>query len=105
MSDAELQAWYRQIEDRVRTATNPVRFQLVDDSSNHSGNTEGTHIQLVVVSDAFLNKTPVARHQLVYKALATELAGKLHALSLHLCTAEEWAADQRVPDLPDCAGS
>lgn len=52
---------------------------------------DGYHYQLVVVSDAFTNKTSVARQQWVYKKLNSFITtGTLHALSMKTWTKEEW---------------
>ena len=40
------------------------------------------HWQAVIVSAAFAGVGPVARHRLVYRALAEEMKGPIHALSL-----------------------
>lgn len=52
---------------------------------------DGYHYQLVVVSDAFNDKSSVARQQWVYKKLKDFItAGTLHALSMKTWTKEEW---------------
>lgn len=44
------------------------------------------HYRAEIVSAAFLGKTPVEQHQLVYGALAEEMKGPIHALSLKTST-------------------
>jgi BolA family transcriptional regulator, general stress-responsive regulator len=72
----------------------PVRLELVDDSQRHAGHAgarpEGeTHFALTIVSAVFAGLSRVARQRLVYTALATELASRVHALSLTTRTPEE----------------
>jgi BolA protein len=72
----------------------PVRLELVDESNRHVGHAgarpEGeTHFALTIVSAAFVGMSRVARQRLVYAALAAELAGRVHALSLTTLTPEE----------------
>ena len=72
----------------------PVRLKLVDESERHAGHAgarpEGeTHFALTIVSAAFAGMSRVARQRLVYEALAAELAGRVHALSLRARTPEE----------------
>jgi BolA protein len=72
----------------------PVRLDLVDESHRHAGHLgarpEGeTHFTLTIVSAAFAGMSRVARQRLVYAALAAELAGRVHALSLTTLTPEE----------------
>lgn len=67
-----------------------------------------THFKVVVVSSAFEGKSSVARHQLVYRALAEELRPKkdggagVHALAITSRTPEEWAASPRANESPLC---
>lgn len=47
----------------------------------------------------------VRRHQAIYKVLAEELAGPVHALALHLYSPEEWeATGHTAPESPNCMG-
>jgi stress-induced morphogen len=43
---------------------------------------DGDHYAALVVSKAFLGKSKVQQHQLVYKALKGKMGGELHALAL-----------------------
>lgn len=47
------------------------------------------HYRLEITSDAFIGKSRVARHQLVYKALSSVIGGDLHALSIQALTPDE----------------
>jgi BolA family transcriptional regulator, general stress-responsive regulator len=69
----------------------PSRLDIVDDSHRHVGHVghpggagQGgeTHFTVTLVSAAFAGLSRVARQRLVYEALAEELAGGVHALSL-----------------------
>lgn len=51
---------------------------------------DGTHFEAVVVSDAFVGKNRVQRHQLVYQALGERMRGEIHALSMKTYTPDEW---------------
>lgn len=42
----------------------------------------GDHYQLEVASNAFVGKSPVARHRMVYGCFKDVLGGALHALAL-----------------------
>ncbi len=85
----------------------PNYLELVNESMSHAGYFEGkeSHFKLTIVSDAFDNKRPVARHQMVY-AIASELltsqGGTVHALAIHAYTPTEWQGES--PDSPQCAG-
>ena len=71
------------IENKLRAAFQPSELQLVDDSYKHRNHAAGAgraHYSLRIVSAAFLGQAGVARHRAIYKVLADELAGPLHAL-------------------------
>ncbi|HXC89906.1 MAG TPA: BolA family protein [Stellaceae bacterium] len=72
----------------------PARLHIVDESHRHAGHAgarpEGeTHFAVTVVAAAFAGHNRVARQRLVYQALAEELAGRVHALSLTTLTPDE----------------
>lgn len=53
---------------------------------------DGSHFEAIVVSKAFEGKRPVARQQLVYGTVQSEISsGALHALSLKTLTPAEVA--------------
>jgi BolA protein len=96
----------RRIEARLSGAMPVVHIEVVNESHMHSvpPNSE-THFKVVLVSSEFDGKRPVARHQLIYRLLADELANGVHALALHTYTDAEWR--QRAggaPDSPQCRG-
>lgn len=94
------------IEAALTAGLQPQFMELVNESHMHSvpANSE-THFKAVLVAEAFEGKRSVARHQMVYKLLAEQLAGPVHALALHTYTAEEWAGrEQGAPVSPDCKG-
>jgi BolA protein len=96
----------QQVRDQLSQAFAPTHLELDNESHMHSvpANSE-THFRLVLVSDRFAGKRPVARHQLVYGELADLLAGPVHALAMHLYDDGEWAARQApAPASPACHG-
>jgi BolA family transcriptional regulator, general stress-responsive regulator len=77
----------QRIERKLRQSFAPRSLTIIDDSHKHQGHSgwrEGgeTHFTVAIVSDAFLGKSRVDRHRLVNAALAEELAGGVHALSI-----------------------
>lgn len=82
------------IQTKLTAALGPVRLDVVDDSESHRGHggwREGgeTHFDVVAVSAAFEGKSRVARQRLVLDALAEELSGPVHALSMRCLTPAE----------------
>ena len=92
------------IEQKVAAAIQPLHLELLNESHMHAGPRTDSHFKLVAVATAFEGLTKVRRHQLLYRLLADELAGPVHALALHLYTPAEWE-QQAVPASPLCAGS
>ena len=53
---------------------------------------DGAHFEALIVSQAFAGKSRVARHQLVNRALGSQMGNEIHALSMKTLTPEEWRA-------------
>lgn len=75
------------IQDKLTAAFQPTRLEVVDDSHRHAGHAgarEGgeSHFNVTIESPAFAGTARVARQRMVYHALAEELAGPVHALSV-----------------------
>ena len=64
----------------------PSRLELIDESAQHAGHAGakngGGHYRLLLVSAAFVGKSSVARHRMIYSALGELMHGKIHALSI-----------------------
>lgn len=76
-------------------ALNPVAVHVVDDSSAHAGHagameSGGGHFHLTIVSEAFQGKNAVARHRMVYAALADLMQQKIHALQIEAMTPDQF---------------
>ena len=85
------------IREKVTTALTPIRLEVTDDSHLHAGHVGArpqgeTHFRLTIVSPHFDGKSRVERQRMVYRVLAEELAGPVHALALTTITADEDAA-------------
>ncbi len=80
-------AIFEAIQHKLTSAFQPLRLEIEDDSDRHHGhagaNPEGeSHFNVLIESAAFEGAPKVARQRMVYRALAEELAGPLHALSV-----------------------
>ena len=79
------------IESMLRAALEPAELAVRDDShlhAGHAGASEGSHFTVVLSSQRFAGLSRVARHRLVYDALAPlMMRGGIHALAI----------DARVP--------
>ena len=94
-----------QIETALTEILTPVVLDVVNESSQHNVPPDSeTHFKVVIVSEQFVGRRKVARHQQVYGAVAEQLAGPVHALALHTYTPEEWEVQGSSPQSPDCMG-
>ncbi|UDF37568.1 UNVERIFIED_ORG: BolA family transcriptional regulator [Shinella sp. XGS7] len=81
-----------EIEARLRAALAPSELVLRDDSALHAGHAgarEGGHYHALIVSERFRNLPRVARHRLVYDALAELMKRGIHAMAIDARTPEE----------------
>jgi BolA protein len=74
---------------KLVTALAPSRLDIDDDSARHAGHAGAaggaggeTHFNIAIVSEAFDGLGRLQRQRLVHAALAEELAGPVHALSI-----------------------
>ena len=65
-----------------------ARAALVPDPHRSPGTGE-SHFTIKVVSAAFAGKSRLERHRMVNRALAAELAGKIHALAVTALAPDE----------------
>ena len=94
------------IHDDLVRAFAPAALEVLDESGNHNvpAGSE-SHFKVVVVSEGFAGQTLVARHRAVNRALATQLDGPVHALSIIALTPEQWAErGGEIPASPPCLG-
>ena len=64
----------------------PSRLEIVDDSFRHAGHEGakggGGHYSLTIVSPQFAGKNTLARHRMIYTALAPMMQAQIHALAI-----------------------
>lgn len=94
------------IEQKVIDRFKPVYLEVRNESHMHNVPLGSeSHFKITVVSDLFEDKMLIARHRLLNETLAAELAGPVHALSLHPMTPGEWQEKGgQVPRSPPCLG-
>lgn len=88
------------IEQRLREVLEAEPVEVVDESHLHAGHAGarggGGHFRALVVSARFRGASRIERQRMVFGALAGEMGGEIHALSMRTLTPEEWA--QRSAD-------
>jgi BolA protein len=81
-----------ELESLLRRELAPLSLALHDDSAAHAGHAgarEGAHFTVRIVSPRFAGLRPLARHRLVYDAVAPLLPGRIHALQIDALAPEE----------------
>jgi acid stress-induced BolA-like protein IbaG/YrbA len=74
----------RQVADLIRQAIPDAQIDVRSD--------DNTHFAAVLVGAAFEGVRPIARHQMVYRALGERVGREIHALSIEAYTPQEWSA-------------
>ncbi len=94
------------ITSALRTSLDPLHLEVINESHMHSVPPGSeTHFKVVAVSDSFHNQSLVFRHRTVNELLAEQIAGPVHALSIHAMTPQEWEQKGRTTeDSPLCLG-
>ncbi len=93
------------IHNKISSNYTISHYELLNESHMHAGPATDSHFKLILVSPDFTGLSLVKRHQSVYKVLAEELAGAVHALALHTHTDTEWSElENTVPKSPQCLG-
>ena len=77
-------------------AVEPEVLELYDESGEHIGHAGardgGGHYRVLIVSSRFRGMTQLARHRLVYQAVADLMQRQIHALAITAYTPEEMEA-------------
>jgi len=83
---------------RIRTAIErqlaPIEIRVHDESAlhiGHAGSREGGHFRVHVVSERFRGLNRVARHRMVYQAVADLMGRSVHALAVEARAPDESA--------------
>lgn len=81
------------IKARLDAALSPLHLTIRDDSAlhaRHAGAAAGGHFNVTIVCAAFIGKTRLARHRLVYETLADMIERGIHALAIAAYAPEEF---------------
>ena len=94
---------HKSIESSLRLRFAPTFLQVINESSSHNvAKNSETHFKVVVVSAHFDGIRLLERHRLVHDALASQLRGPVHALSITAKTPAQW--DGSIRKSPPCLG-
>lgn len=81
------------IKQKLNDAIKPETIEIIDNSAAHAGHagiqSGGGHYNVTIVATAFIDKSLVQRHQLIYQALGDLMKDKIHALGINALTPSE----------------
>ncbi len=94
------------LEQTLGKALSPTHLEVVNESGMHNvPKGSETHFKVIAVSEQFSEMPLLARHRMINELLADEIAGPIHALSLHPMTPGEWIRQRQAStDSPLCLG-
>ena len=78
------------LQERLVSALQPFHLEVLDESAAHAGHAgadgtgQGTHFRVRIGSRAFDGLSRVAKHRLVYDALAQLTDQGMHALAIEI---------------------
>ncbi len=92
------------IKEKLINEFKPKHLEVINESYKHSVPKDSeTHFKLVIVSNEFKNKSTIEIHRKIYNMFIDEMGdkkdNKLHALSIHTKTEDDWKS---VLESPDC---
>ncbi|MDQ8756466.1 BolA family protein [Sphingosinicella sp. LHD-64] len=87
MTDTSIGPVAAEIERRLRTALNPTRLAVINDSDKHRGHAghDGSgesHFTVEIESPAFAGKTRLERQRAVNAAIGDLMQERVHALAI-----------------------
>lgn len=96
----------QQIEASLIAEIAALHLEVINESNNHNVPPGSeSHFKVVMVAEAFLGQSLINRHRRINTILAQQLAGPVHALSMHLYTSAEWTLKRGdAPMSPPCLG-
>ena len=94
------------IKTKLQRAFSPEHMEVINESGKHNVPPGSeSHFKVVLVTRGFEKKALIDRHREINDILADELNSRIHALSLHTFTPDEWRARNKPPRrTPPCLG-
>ncbi|XP_025071070.1 bolA-like protein 1 isoform X1 [Alligator sinensis] len=93
------------IRSKLQRELEPSQLEVHNESHQHAVPPGAeTHFKVVIASSRFAGLPLLQRHRLVNEILQAELAGPVHALSIHAKTPEQWDQNASVSRSPACLG-
>ena len=88
------------VEQKLTDNLELLHFEVKDFTGrhlNHEQHDGGFHLEAIIVSENFINKSLIDRHKLIYTALGELLKHEIHAFSMKTLTPDEWESKKNEP--------
>ena len=86
------------MRERLEQRLAPETVEIIDESHKHVGHAGAKdgrgHFAVNVVADAFVDKSLIQRHRMVYEAMGGLMETDIHALSINARTPAEASASE-----------
>ncbi|QJC36508.1 BolA/IbaG family iron-sulfur metabolism protein [Enterobacteriaceae endosymbiont of Donacia simplex] len=82
----------KRIENKIISKLKPIYLKINNTSQNHDNKKNNfliTHLEIIIVSNLFNNKSLITRHRLIYHIIGNKFKN-IHSLSLNTYTLSEW---------------
>lgn len=86
----------KKIKKKIISKLQPIYLKINDNSQYHdhlknNNNIKNliTHLEIIIVSNLFINKSLITRHRLIYYIIG-KIINNIHSLSLNTYTLSEW---------------
>jgi len=83
------------MEKRLKDKLDLHHFEVKDFTGRHLHHNQhngGFHLEAIIVSKDFQDKTLIQRHRFVYEIMDDLLQNEIHALSMKTLTVNEWSS-------------
>ncbi len=91
-----------EIKARLERELSPTTIDIIDESHLHAGHAGAAsgagHFNVTVVSERFVEQSPIERHRMVYAALGDLMQTEIHALSIRASAPNEQGLDNMTSE-------
>jgi len=81
------------IKNLIESKLDIIHFEIKDTTSQHTNHANfkgGSHLRMKIVSNDFIDKSLVQRHQMIYAVINEFIQKEIHAIILKTYTVEEF---------------
>ncbi|WP_343182964.1 BolA/IbaG family iron-sulfur metabolism protein [Buchnera aphidicola (Neophyllaphis podocarpi)] len=84
------------IEAKLKKKFNPCKILLYNENEKHRKNSKKIHIKIIIISNYFLEKPIINRHNEVHSTIFQEIKNYINSLDIYTYTYNEWKKKQNI---------